>query len=44
MWDDKAGIFMDIDPKSRRRTSVKAAVGFFPLATDIPTPAQTENP
>jgi hypothetical protein len=42
MWDDKAGIFMDIDPKSRRRTGVKAAVGFYPLATDIPTPKQVE--
>jgi hypothetical protein len=42
MWDEKAGIFMDIDPKSRRRTGVKAAVGFYPLATDIPTPAQVD--
>ncbi|MCA8943101.1 MAG: hypothetical protein KDB80_11115 [Planctomycetes bacterium] len=43
MWDDKNGIFMDLDPRSRRRTGVKAAVGFYPLATDIPTPAQTEK-
>lgn len=42
MWDDKAGIFMDIDPKTRRRTGVKAAVGFYPLATDIPTPKQVD--
>src|SRR5690606_12737088 len=28
MWDDKSGLFMDIDPKSRRRTGEKAAVGF----------------
>lgn len=37
MWDDKAGIFMDLDPKTRRRTGVKAAVGFYPMGTDIPT-------
>jgi hypothetical protein len=43
MWDEKAGIFMDIDPKSRRRTQVKAAVGFYPLATDIPKPAQVDR-
>lgn len=43
MWDDKNAIFMDLDPKSRRRTGVKAAVGFYPLATDIPSPAQTEK-
>lgn len=42
MWDERAGIFMDIDPKSRRRTGVKAAVGFYPLGTDIPTPTQVE--
>ncbi len=42
MWDEKSGLFMDIDPKSRRRTGVKAAVGFYPLGTDIPTPAQKE--
>ena len=42
MWDEKAGIFMDLDPKSRRRTGVKSAVGFYPLATDIPKPEQTE--
>lgn len=43
MWDDKAGIFMDIDPKTRRRTGVKAAVGFYPLATDIPTAKQVDQ-
>lgn len=43
LWDDKAGIYMDLDPKSRRRTGVKAAVGFYPLATDIPTPGQVEK-
>ena len=43
MWDEKSGLFMDIDPKSRRRTGVKAAVGFYPLCTDIPTPAMVEK-
>ncbi len=42
MWDDKAGIFMDLDPKSRRKTNVKAAVGFYPLATDIPNQKQVD--
>ncbi len=43
MWDENAGIFMDIDPKTRRRTGVKAAVGFYPMATDIPKPQQAER-
>ena len=38
MWDEKSGLYMDIDPKTRRRTGVKAAVGFYPMATDIPKP------
>ena len=42
MWDEKAKLFMDVDPKTRRRTGVKAAVGFYPLGTDIPTPEITE--
>jgi hypothetical protein len=42
MWDEKSGLFMDIDPKTGRRTGVKAAVGFYPLATDIPTPQMVE--
>src|SRR5690606_6689399 len=42
MWDEKSGLFVDIDPKTRRRTAVKAAVGFYPLATDIPTPKQVD--
>ena len=43
MWDEKAGLFMDIDPKTRRKTTVKSAVGFFPLATDIPTAKQVDR-
>ncbi|MCA8974645.1 MAG: hypothetical protein KDC98_07980 [Planctomycetes bacterium] len=42
MWDEKSGMFMDLDPKSRRKTNVKAAVGFYPLATDIPNQKQVE--
>ncbi|MEZ5966666.1 MAG: trehalase family glycosidase [Planctomycetota bacterium] len=43
MWDEKAGLFMDVDPKARRRTNVKAAVGFYPLGTDIPNAAQVDR-
>ncbi|GAB4136939.1 MAG: hypothetical protein Fur0037_01760 [Planctomycetota bacterium] len=43
MWDEKAGLFADIDPKTRRKTTVKAAVGFYPLATDIPTPKMVDR-
>jgi hypothetical protein len=43
MWDEKAGIFMDLDPDNRRKTNVKAAVGFYPLATDIPNVKQVER-
>ena len=43
MWDEKAGLFLDIDPQAKRRTNVKAAVGFYPLATDIPKPAQVDR-
>lgn len=42
MWDEKAGLFMDLDPDNRRKTNVRAAVGFYPLATDIPNPKQVE--
>jgi hypothetical protein len=43
MWDEKAGLFMDLDPDNRRKTNVKAAVGFYPLATDIPNPKQVDR-
>ncbi len=43
MWDEKAGLFMDLDPDNRRKTNVKAAVGFYPLATDIPPPKMVER-
>jgi hypothetical protein len=43
MWDEKAGMFMDLDPDNRRKTNVKAAVGFYPLATDIPNQKQVDR-
>ncbi|MSR39446.1 MAG: hypothetical protein EXS02_11500 [Planctomycetes bacterium] len=43
MWDEKAGLFMDLDPDNRRKTNVKAAVGFYPLGTDIPNPKMVER-
>lgn len=46
MWDEKSGIFVDLDPKapkSRRKTGVKSAAGFYTLATDIPTSEQVEK-
>ena len=43
MWDEKAGLFMDLDPDNRRKTNVKAAVGFYPLATDIPNQKQVDR-
>ncbi len=43
MWDEKSGMFMDLDPKNRRKTNVKAAVGFYPLATDIPNSKQVDK-
>ena len=42
MWDEKSGVFMDLDPVSRRKTNVRAAVGFYPLATDIPNQKQVD--
>lgn len=39
-WDDAAGIFTDVAPGSLVRTGVKAAVGFYPLLTDLVTDAQ----
>lgn len=43
MWDEKSGFFMDLDPQSRRKTNVRAAVGFYPLATDIPNQKQVDR-
>ncbi|MFO1076410.1 MAG: trehalase family glycosidase [Planctomycetota bacterium] len=43
MWDEKSGMFMDLDPANRRKTNVKSAVGFYPLATDIPNQKQVER-
>jgi hypothetical protein len=35
MWDPTLELFCDVDPKDRRRTGVKAAVCFYPYATDL---------
>jgi hypothetical protein len=35
MWDDARGLFSDVDPRTMRRTGVKAAVSFYPLLTDL---------
>ncbi|MEJ2185874.1 MAG: trehalase family glycosidase [Gemmatimonadota bacterium] len=35
MWDEKAGMFSDVDPATMQRTGVKAAVCFYPYMTDI---------
>ena len=37
MWDPDAGMFFDVDPRSGNRTGVRAAVCFYPYATDIAT-------
>jgi mannosylglycerate hydrolase MGH1-like protein len=35
MWDERAGMFFDVDPSAGRRTGVKAAVCFYPYFTDL---------
>lgn len=35
MWDPEQEMFFDVDPHSRRRTGVKAAVCFYPYFTDV---------
>ncbi len=35
LWDDECGFFFDVDPRTMRRTGAKAAVGFYPLLTDL---------
>lgn len=35
MWDPEAEMFFDVDPRTGRRTGVKAAVCFYPYFTDI---------
>lgn len=36
MWDPGRQLFSDVDPRTGRRTLVKAAVCFYPFLTDIP--------
>lgn len=35
MWDAATGMFSDVDPRTMRRTGVRAAVCFYPYLTDI---------
>jgi hypothetical protein len=35
MWDADRELFSDVDPRAGRRTGVKAAVCFYPYATDL---------
>ncbi len=35
MWDTEEEMFFDVNPKTRKRTKVKAAVCFYPYMTDI---------
>jgi hypothetical protein len=35
MWDPGSGMFSDVNPATSRRTHAKAAVCFYPYATDI---------
>ncbi len=35
MWDSELQMFSDVDPRSSRRTNVKAAVCFYPYMTDV---------
>jgi hypothetical protein len=37
MWDADVGMFSDVDPRSGRRTGVRAAVCFYPYFTDLAT-------
>jgi hypothetical protein len=38
MWDPGSGMFSDVNPATGRRTRVKAAVCFYPYATDLARP------
>jgi hypothetical protein len=38
MWDPETGMFSDVDPRTGRRTGIKAAVCFYPYLTDIAGP------
>ena len=35
MWDEDEEMFFDVNPKNRQRTSIKAAVCFYPYMSDI---------
>lgn len=37
MWNERTGMFSDVDPKTGRATGVEAAVCFYPMLTDLLT-------
>ncbi len=43
MWEAKTGMFFDVDPATGARTGVKAAVCFYPYATDLVTTDHLEG-
>ena len=43
MWSPEAELFTDVDGTTGRRTDIKAAVGFYPLLTDLPSPEQARR-
>jgi hypothetical protein len=38
LWDGATGMFSDLDPRTGRRTGIRAAVCFYPYLTDIAGP------
>jgi hypothetical protein len=38
MWDERSGLFFDVDPRTRQPTGVKAAVCFYPYLTELTKP------
>ncbi|MDH3223136.1 MAG: trehalase family glycosidase, partial [Gemmatimonadota bacterium] len=43
MWSQEQGLFTDVDGTTGLRTDVKAAVGFYPLLTDLTTVEQSSR-
>ncbi len=43
MWDERIGMFSDVDPGTMRRTGVKAAVCFYPYFTELVRPEHVDG-
>lgn len=43
MWNPATGMFSDVDPRSMKRTDVRAAVCFYPYFTDLATEAHLDG-